>query len=742
MTWLKGGSKGQNISKKRDTTSGSITVEEEVSNALVVVPVQRNGISDLANMAKETEGSHTQSDCSHTPTSAAHSRVTSPTFRDASPLAIETHPSSQALQLTTLKQSDEPGRYIIKEDDLESGADSDRLPEKTTDISAANGRKKGVKLRMTALNILKMKSSSFLRKSQDGHEQQVVSRRRDSVDPIPSSIGGMALSRSNTTAATGTASASTPIRRGRLQKPPPADLLNRRRSAVVESIREDSVDPLESRPHDWGTVALRPSSSQSSHPGGATRGDDVAQDPNIVTGGNVPGGLYPRPSSLRRHWSDGPQGRRGSSSQMGGPAGSPPRAATEGSDRPRPLSFAMLNHYGSMKITEAVTLESRVRDLESQVATLQTYVTTRVPTTQLERQSSRKSSHFLHKSSHLTDKSAQTSPALGPPFAEEMAVSKRPDTAQSDVTTSTFMHEHDSEYSVAPESSTNGAPSKMSGSMDWGTARRGGPLTLNKTPYGDSSVCSYTSDETVNLRNRPYGPRDGVPGPSTDASKRSTVYSMDTITPNNHQGRGYDMDSHRERAVQTPVVPLTEYNGVLKQLKREYRARKKLETQMQTLQEQMNHVLHRQLLQCDPIYNVGRSPTITARSLATTSAASTQRPELLMNGRRASSEVPTPDLTPPRGRQDLARIGAHLFTNFDSNVSATDDMDDDSRSFSFGVDDEGSENWQTPAEDSRSLLIGSHLAPPMPLATQKRTMSISQITEKASLASARAAANR
>lgn len=720
MTWLKGASKGQNIPKKRDIeTNGLITVD---SNLLAVVPVPQN---ELAVIAKETRP---RSDRTHTPTSATHSRVT-PTLRDASPLAIEAHPSSQPLQLAASKQYDDPEVYILKDDDLESGTDSVRLPEKTTDLSAANGRKKGVKLRIAAFNILKMKSNSLLRKPQDGHELQRVPRKRDSVDPFPSGIGGMTLTRSNTAA--GTASASAPLRRGRLQKPPPADMLTRRRSAAIESIQEGSVGPIESRPHGWDR---RPSSSQSSHPGGAARGDDVVQDPSIVTGGNVPGGLYPRPSSLKRHWSDGPQGRRGSVSPMGGP---PPRAATEGSDRPRPLSF--LNHYGSMKITEAVTLESRVRDLENKVATLQTYTTTHGPTTQLERQPSRKSSHLSHKSSHLTDKSAQTSPALGPPFAEEMALSKRPDTAQSDVTTSTFMHEHDSEYSVAPESSTNGGPSKISRSMDW---RRGGPLTPNKTPYGDSSVCSYTSDETVNLRNRSYGPRDGAPGPSTDASKRSTVYSMETITPNNHQGRGYDTEYHRERVVQTPVVPLTEYNGVLKQLKREYRARKRLETQMQTLQEQMNHVLHRQLLQCDPIYNVGRSPAIAARSLATTSAASTQRPELLMNGRRASSEVPTPDLTPPRGRQDLARVGAHLFTGFDSNASATDDMDDDSRGFSFGVDDDDSENWETPAEDTRSLLIGSHLAPPLPLATQKRTMSISQITEKASLASARAAANR
>jgi len=189
MTWLKGGSKGQNISKKRDITpSGSITVEEGDSTALAVIPIQRDGITEFADMTKETEGPRTRSDHAHTPTSTAQSRVTSPTPRDASPLAIEAHPSSQTLQLTTLKPYDDPEEYILKEDDLESGADSDRLPEKTTYISAANGKKKGVKLRMAALNILKMKSSSFLRKPQDGQEQQGVSRRRDSVVLSPTCV--------------------------------------------------------------------------------------------------------------------------------------------------------------------------------------------------------------------------------------------------------------------------------------------------------------------------------------------------------------------------------------------------------------------------------------------------------------------------------------------------------------------------------------------------------------------------
>lgn len=555
----------------------------------------------------------------------------------------------------------------------------------------------------------------------------------------------MTLIRSNTAA--GTSSASTPIRRpARLTKPPPADLIRQRRSTMVESIQEDNIDPIESRPIGWGTVALRPSSSHSTHPGGAHRGDDgtslAAAETNVVTGGNVPGGLYPRPSSLKRHWSDGPQGKRDPASQIGGSASSPPRAATEGSDRARPLSFAgMLNTYGSMKITEAATLENRVRDLESQVATLQTVVTTQLSSAQIERRLSQKSSRLSQKSSHLTNKSAQTSPALGPPFSEEeMALSKRPDTAQSNVTTSTFMHGHESEYSVAPDSSSNGGPSKASESVDWRSIARGG----NAQPYTTSSLSSYRSEETIDARNRPYAPFDhglGLSSDASNASKRSTVISMETITPSRNQHREYEMDYHRERAVQTPAVTMTEYNGVLKLLRREYRARKKLENQVQTLQEQMNHVLHRQLLQADPIYNFGRSPTITARSAATTSAASTQRPEP-MNKRRTSSEVPTPDLTPPRGRPDMIRGRHEMFSGFDSGSSAMDDTDDD-RSF-YNNEDDDSEHWQTPAEDSRSLLqqIGGHLAPPAPPASQKRTMSISQITEKASLASARAAANR
>ena len=190
MAWLKlGGSKGQNISKKQDiTTRGSIAVEEEASNALSVISAQRNGITDFADMVKETEGSRTRSDRVHTPTSVSHSRVTSPTLRDAPPSAIEVHPPSQPLQLTALKQYDDTEEYILKEDDLESGADSDRLPEKTTDVSTAHGKKKGVKLRMAALNILKMKSSSFLRKTQDGNEQQVAPRRRDSVVLPPTCV--------------------------------------------------------------------------------------------------------------------------------------------------------------------------------------------------------------------------------------------------------------------------------------------------------------------------------------------------------------------------------------------------------------------------------------------------------------------------------------------------------------------------------------------------------------------------
>ena len=450
---------------------------------------------------------------------------------------------------------------------------------------------------------------------------------------------------------------------------------------------------------------------------------------NHTTGGNAPGGLQPRPSSPKV----------GKMESVSAPPGSPLGISGSSTDRPRPLSFSgLLNTYTPMKITEAATLETRVRSLEDKVVTLQTFMSTHTSaSTQLERRPSQISSRILHKSSRLTDKSVQTSPALGPPFREEdMALSKRPDTSHTTHSVSTFTDGHESGSSIQPESSTNGAPSHVSES-DWRSIERGGPLMSNHTPYGDG-VSSYLSDETINLRPRNYDALDSVPGPSTTASKRSTVISLETITPSRNHNRDYGVDYHRERQAQAPGVSMTEYNGMIKLLRREYRARKKLEGQVQTLQEQMNHVLHRQLLQADPIFNYGRSPTITARSVATTSAASTQRPEP-MNGRRTSSEVPTPDLTPPRGRPDLARVSPHLFTGFDSNVSATDDIDDN-RSFYIGVEDDDGENWQTPAEDPRGLLQIGHLAPPMP--PQKRTMSISQITEKASFACARAAANR
>jgi len=186
MAWLKGGSKGQSISKKRDVTAtGPVTVDEEVSNALAVIPVQRNGITDLADMAKEAEAPRSRSDSTHTPTSAAHSRVTSPTLRDPPPLAIEAHPSTQPLQLVALKQYSDPEDYILKEGDFEFDADNDRP---NIDISAPNGKKKGVKLRMAALNVLKMKSSTFLRKHQEGHEQQGIPWRRDSVVLSPTCL--------------------------------------------------------------------------------------------------------------------------------------------------------------------------------------------------------------------------------------------------------------------------------------------------------------------------------------------------------------------------------------------------------------------------------------------------------------------------------------------------------------------------------------------------------------------------
>lgn len=183
MSWLKGGSKGHNNTKKGDiTTSGSVALPEEVTDALAVIQAHRNGILDFSDMDKDAESPRTRL---YTPTSATHSRVTSPTLRDASPLAIEAHSSMKPLHLTAQKQYDDPEEYILaspQEDEIGTILVNERVEDKTTElVSPLNGKKKGVKLKMAALNILRMKSSMFLRKPQDGDEQQDAPRRRGSV---------------------------------------------------------------------------------------------------------------------------------------------------------------------------------------------------------------------------------------------------------------------------------------------------------------------------------------------------------------------------------------------------------------------------------------------------------------------------------------------------------------------------------------------------------------------------------
>lgn len=181
MSWFKGGNKAQNTSKKRDITTTSTVIEEEqVSNELALIP-HRVGNSDFSTMERESESPRNRL---YTPTSTSHSRVTSPTLMDASPLVIET--STLPSHLSVRKQYEDTEGYILttsQEDDTDTIHANGRIDDRTTELSSSgNGKKKGVKLRIAALNMLKMKSSTFLRKPTDGEEQQQgISRRRDSV---------------------------------------------------------------------------------------------------------------------------------------------------------------------------------------------------------------------------------------------------------------------------------------------------------------------------------------------------------------------------------------------------------------------------------------------------------------------------------------------------------------------------------------------------------------------------------
>lgn len=458
-----------------------------------------------------------------------------------------------------------------------------------------------------------------------------------------------------------------------LTKQQPPVEARRPRRATVASIVSDAAlarDPERPRTSVWSTLSPRPSSSQSIIPKNVQSEEEGSGGFMNSGAGSPGGGLFPRPASLQRNWSDGPRHTRDTSTVSDADRNASKRTNQDPGGG-RPLSFGgVLNGYSSMKITEAVTLETRVRELEDQVATLQNFIA------QPDFRPSRRNFSTATAPEHPLDQNTLNVPKL----------SKRT-------------------YSISSAGSSDKVDSSEfpSTPKNLGPPPRPGDQATLKV-RGHSPHAAQRREETLQVLE---GNRTNI------GSKRDT---SSTIRPNRSPSP-------------SPGVSLAQYTGLMALVKREQRARRKLEAQIANLQEQMALVLHRQLLSSG-------SPT------ATDGSAGRLRPDFNSIRRKTSSEVPTPDLTPPRtSPTNYHAIPGNLFTSFDSELVIDDsDYENDEEGLFIGVDHDDNEVWETPAEERESMLNDSDSdrafretlsAFPTP---QLRTMSLSQLTHKSSLA--------
>lgn len=644
---------------------------------------------------------YTEENVSPTTASPPSRADTEPTIshRHKFPAVFEIGPSRAVQGINTRGASS----MVDEESDIENGSitvgmdlrdmspsrQTQTDPESSTDDRKAaspssRSKTKGAKLKM-ALSLLRRRSNNNLRRAYvDPVDERYESTDERSpfieplMDPdfIDRSNAGSRLSSAPSTVrpqpkSSGFKFAFTARNHNRqvLTKQPPEDMRRPRRATVASLVPDPSMpqDPERPRTSVWST-SPRPNSSQSVIPKEEVNGDGTPGTPG--------GGLFPRPASLQRNWSDGPRHHRDASgvSNADSCGGDPSRPASQAPDHGRPASFAgMLNGYSSMKITEAMSLETRVKELEKEVETLKEFIT--------------QNSSIPLRRNFSTVPGISDPNTLGvPAFLRSLSISSAGSSDKVD----------SSEFPSTPKNL--GAP-----------PRPEGPLKARTSAQKREEALQALEGNREDTRSK----RDTS---STIRAPKSTERSTSPLTP-------------------STTVSISQYTGLVSLVKREQRARRKAEAQISNLQEQMALVLHRQLLSSSP------TDTVHSSSRLRTGFGSIRR--------KTSSEVPTPDLTPPRtSPTNYHAIPGNLFTGFDSEAGIDEsDYENDDGSLFIGVDADDNEIWETPAEDRESMIgddsdsdrifretMSAFPSPGGRSSDTQRTMSLSQLTHKSSLA--------